>query len=288
MKYGIDIAPYGPLGDARMLAELAHEAEAAGWDGFFIWDHVTREWRLDVVDPWVALAAIAMRTEHIRIGTMVTPLPRRRPWKLAREAVSVDRLSGGRLTLGVGLGSGRPAEWANLGEETDPKRRGAMLDEALDILTGLWSGERFSYAGQCYQVTEAHFIPTPVQQPRIPIWVAGRWPNKKPFRRAARWDGVFPLAEGTGSPDAEQLAATVAYIHQQRTSEAPFDVIYRGVTPGDDAARAASIVAPFAQAGATWWLEAVHPPSFGAEWEGEWPLEALRRRIAQGPPRADR
>jgi alkanesulfonate monooxygenase SsuD/methylene tetrahydromethanopterin reductase-like flavin-dependent oxidoreductase (luciferase family) len=146
MKFGIYLPNFGPFGDARVLADLAREAENAGWDGFFIWDHIAGG-NLPIVDPWVALAAIAIATRKIRIGTTVTPLPRRRPWKVAREAVSIDHLSGGRLTLGVGIGLG-DAEWAHLGEETDLKKRGAMLDEGLSVLIGLWSGEPFSYAGQ--------------------------------------------------------------------------------------------------------------------------------------------
>ncbi len=289
MKYGVDIAPFGPFGSAQVVADLAREAEQAGWDGFFIWDHVAREWTLDVVDPWIALTAAAMQTRRIRIGTLVTPLPRRRPWKLARETVSIDRLSGGRLILGVGLGSGRDSEWANLGEETDPKARGQMLDEALDVLAGLWSGEPFSYEGTHYRVRAAHFLPPPVQQPRIPIWVGGTWPNKAPFRRAARWDGAFPIPGGGPRPGnnltPEDIRAVGDLIRGYRSSGAPFDLVCRGVTPGGDPARAAETVAAYREAGATWWIEAVHPTSFGGSWEGEWPVEAMRARIRQGPPR---
>jgi alkanesulfonate monooxygenase SsuD/methylene tetrahydromethanopterin reductase-like flavin-dependent oxidoreductase (luciferase family) len=285
MKYGLDIPPFGPLGNARTLATLAKEAEDTGWDGFFLWDHIARAWTLDIADPWIALAAVAMQTEHIRLGTLVTPLPRRRPWKGARETVSLDHLSGGRMVLGVGLGSGRPEEWANFGEETDLKTRGAMVDEALDVLAGLWRGEPFSYDGTHYHVTDAHFLPRPVQQPRIPVWVGGYWPNKAPFRRAARWDGAFPLGGRDSELQPADIAALVAFIREQRTDTRPFDVLHRGVTPGDDPARAAEIVAPFAAAGATWWIEPIHPWIFGGAWEGDWPVEAMRERIRQGPPR---
>lgn len=188
MKFGIYLPNFGTYGDVRALANLARDAEQSGWDGFYIWDHIAGE-HMPIVDPWVGLAAAALQTERIRIGTTVTPLPRRRPWKLARETVSLDHLSGGRLTLGVGIGLGQ-AEWNDLGEQTDLKQRGAMLDEGLQVLTGLWSGEPFSFSGQYYQVKEAHFLPKPVQQPRIPIWVGGFWPNKAPFRRAA-WAGSW-------------------------------------------------------------------------------------------------
>ncbi|MFN2108650.1 MAG: LLM class flavin-dependent oxidoreductase, partial [Anaerolineae bacterium] len=148
MQYGIYLPNFGPYGDARVLAGLARDAENAGWDGFFLWDHMAGH-ALPFVDPWVALTAVALNTQRLRIGTTVTPLPRRRPWKIARETVSLDHLSGGRLTLGVGIGLGQ-AEWNDLGEESDLKKRGKMLDEALDVLVGLWSGEPFSYAGQYY------------------------------------------------------------------------------------------------------------------------------------------
>ena len=288
MRYALDLPNMGPFADPRLLIDLAREAERAGWDGFFLWDHIGgREPNLPLVEPWIALAAIAATTERIRFGMMVTPLPRRRPWKLARETVSLDRLSGGRLILGVGLGSGRPTEWESFGEETDPRRRGAMLDEGLAVLDGLWSAELFTARGAHYTVEGAHFLPGPVQQPRIPVWVAGYWPNKAPFRRGARWDGMFPLF-----PDADEAALlsafreAVAFLREQRGDNlAAFDILHRGTTPGDDPERAAAQVAPFAAAGATWWSEAIHPQRFGVDWGGVWPVEALRERIRQGPPR---
>ena len=175
MKYGLYLPNFGAFGETRLLADLAHDAEQAGWDGFFIWDHIARPWTTQVVDTWVALTAIAQRTSRIRFGPLVTPLARRRPWKVARETVSLDRLSEGRLILGVGLGGsgGQSVEWANFAEELDLRTRAEMLDEGLDILTGLWSGKPFSYNGQHYQVNDSLFLPTPIQSPRIPIWVAG-------------------------------------------------------------------------------------------------------------------
>lgn len=288
MRYALDLPNMGPFADPQLLVDLAREAEQAGWDGFFLWDHLGgREPNLPLVDPWIALAAVALGTERIRLGTMVTPLPRRRPWKLARETVSLDRLSGGRLILGVGAGSGRPTEWDSVGEETDIKRRGAMLDEGLTVLAGLWSAEPFAFHGAHYTVEHAQFLPGPVQQPRIPVWVAGYWPNKAPFRRGARWDGMFPLF-----PEADDAALlplfreAVAFLRAQRgDSAAPFDILHRGITPGDDRDRAAEQVAAFAAAGATWWAEAIHPQRFGVDWGGAWPVAALRERIRQGPPR---
>ncbi len=283
MNYGIYVPNFGPYGDAETLADLAQDAEDAGWDGFFIWDHVAG-WQLDFVDPWVALTAVAMRTTRIRIGTTVTPLPRRRPWKVARETVSIDRLSGGRLVLGVGIGGGE-AEWDDLGEETDLKARGAMLDEALDVLVGLWRGDPFSYEGQFYHVKDATFTPRPLQSPRIPIWVGGFWPHKAPFRRAARWDGMFPLFQfDADEAELEQFRAAIAYVEARHERDAPFDVIAMGVTPGggDDQAQ---WVRAYQNAGATWWLELIAPFRFDRGFDDDpWPVDAMRERVCQGPP----
>ncbi len=219
---------------------------------------------------------------------MVTPLPRRRPWVVARQTASLDRLSGGRLIFGAGIGSGREVEWADLGEETDPRRRGAMLDEALEVLNGLWSGEPFNFAGAHYQVAEANFRPTPAQDPRPPVWIGGEWPHKAPLRRAARWDGVFPVmnnVEDDRDQRVQALAEAVTYIRWYRDS--PIDVATNAEsTPGDDPAQAAEIVARYAEAGATWWLEKIYPPAFGVDWTDEWPFERMRARVRQGPPSA--
>jgi alkanesulfonate monooxygenase SsuD/methylene tetrahydromethanopterin reductase-like flavin-dependent oxidoreductase (luciferase family) len=192
MKYGLNLPNGGACGDARTLAEFAHLAEEAGWDGVFLEDYIVWQSHQDVptYDPWVALAAMALRTERIRLGTQVTPLPRRRPWKLARETVTLDHLSNGRLILGVGLGDPTDGNFNQFEEVTDLKARARMLDEALDVLVGLWSGEPFSYRGEYYHVDEITLLPRPVQTPRIPIWVGGGWPLKGPARRAARWDGA--------------------------------------------------------------------------------------------------
>jgi alkanesulfonate monooxygenase SsuD/methylene tetrahydromethanopterin reductase-like flavin-dependent oxidoreductase (luciferase family) len=283
MQYGIYLPNFGPYGDARVLASLARDAENAGWDGFFLWDHMAGH-ALPFVDPWIALTVIALNTQRLRIGTTVTPLPRRRPWKLARETVSLDHLSGGRLTLGVGIGLGE-AEWDDLGEEADLKKRGEMLDEALDVLVGLWSGEPFSYAGKYYHIAKAHFLPKPLQQPRIPIWVGGFWPNKTPFRRAAQWDGMFPLFDvWTETERLAQLEAVIAYVKERCGQEHPLDIVCMGMTPGAEPAQAAATVAQRAQRGATWWLELIGPYILGKDLEDEWPLEAMRERVLQGPP----
>ena len=280
MRYGLSVPNLGVYGEPRRLVGLAQAAEAAGWDGFFLWDSVLVDPHRPqpVVDPWVVLAAIATVTERIRLGPMVTPLARRRPWKLARETVSLDHLSGGRLILGVGLGDPAEVEFGHFGEATDARARADRLDEGLAVLAGLWSGRPFAYAGEHFQVREAVFLPTPVQTPRIPIWVGGWWPNRRPMRRAARWDGVFPgkLGDGgVGMLTAAEVREIVAYIGQHRTASEPFDVVVAGETPGDSPA-AAALVAPYAAAGVTWWLESL--PETPAS------LDAVQMRIRQGPP----
>lgn len=286
MRCGLFIPNFGGFADARVLAQLALEAEDAGWDGFFLWDHVAPDLRVPAVDPWIALAAIAMRRQRVRIGPLVTPLPRRRPWKVARETVSLDHLSQGRVVLGAGLGSGRKTEWDAFGEETHPRRRAAMLDEALDVVAGLWSGRRFRFEGRHYRVAGAEMLPAPLQTPRIPIWVAGYWPNRRPLRRAARWDGYFPLFPEPAPADVEPLAQAVRELRDLREDTAPFDIVKSSHfgTPEDPAARAA-LVARYAEAGATWWVETLVPERFDGDWDARWPAERMRALIRAGPPR---
>ena len=193
MRHGVDIPNFGPWSDPRHVADFASRIEAAGWDGLSVWDHMLIWSGNEVADPWILLAAAASATEEITLMNLVAPLPRRHPWKLAREAVSVDLLSGGRFVLGVGIGWPTDPEFTAFHQETDLKVRGDMLDEGLEIVAGLWSGKPFSFSGEHYTIDEVTFLPTPLQQPRIPIWVAGMWPNRRPFRRAARWDGVAPI-----------------------------------------------------------------------------------------------
>ncbi len=174
-------------------------AEQSGWDGVFIWDHVAyRELGWPVADPQVAVAALAATTKHVRLGVLMLALPRRRPWKVARELASLDVLSAGRATFGAGLGSQALQEYEAFGEQGDAKVRAERLDEALEVVVGLWSGVPFTYQGKYYTVTNGQFLPRPVQQPRIPVWIAGRWPARRPFARAARWDGVFPTHVDVG------------------------------------------------------------------------------------------
>jgi alkanesulfonate monooxygenase SsuD/methylene tetrahydromethanopterin reductase-like flavin-dependent oxidoreductase (luciferase family) len=249
VKRGIFLAPFDELVDPRVLAELASGAESRGWNGFFLWDHVAyRKPVRAVADPWVALAAIASATRELRLGPMVTPLSRRRVHKLARETVTLDHLSRGRLTLGVGLGSDRNGELEPFGEVVDARERARLLDQGLDRLNEFWGGE---------------FEPVPVQRPRIPVWVAARWPKRRPVRRAARWDGLFPI-ELPGPDALAELADEVRALRP--AGAAPFELVVE-TDPGAD-------VRPWEAAGATWVLTA-----FGLQ-----PREAEVREAIDGGP----
>jgi alkanesulfonate monooxygenase SsuD/methylene tetrahydromethanopterin reductase-like flavin-dependent oxidoreductase (luciferase family) len=238
-------------------------------------------------DMGIALAAIAMHTERIRLGPMITSTARRRPWKLARETVSLDRLSGGRLILGVGLGEPADRDFGAFGEEEDARIRARKLDESLDILDGLWSGDPYRFDGEFHQVKEVTFLPKPLQSPRIPIWVGGGWDKAAPRRRAARWDGFFPL-KWRDMISVEEWRAIIDDINAQRASAAPYDFVQGGTTPGDDPARAREIVAPFAALGLSWWIEKIDPWRFGLGWDELLTrdiVEKMNERIRQGPPR---
>lgn len=277
MHYGFII----PSGDPHAVAAMAHEIEEAGWDGAFYWDGICVG-SFTPYDPWVVMTAMALRTERVRLGAIVTPPARRRPWKLARETMTLDHLSGGRLVLPVGLGAIEDGGFGRVGEPTDRKVRAALLDESLEILTGLWSGQPFSYAGEHYQMEEMTFVPPPLQQPRIPIWVVAAWPRRKSMARALRYDGVMPNVinpDGSfGEVTPEIVAEIAAYAREHRQATSPFEIIVEGVSALGDSARAAAEVAPLAEAGATWWIESM--------WSAPNEPEDLRRRIRQGSPAA--
>lgn len=239
-KRGIFVAPFDELVDPGLLAELAASAESRGWDGIFLWDHVAyRPPTRAVADPWVALSAIACATERLLLGPMVTPLSRRRIQKLARETVTLDHLSHGRLRLGVGLGSDRNGELEPFGEVIAPRERAQLLDQGLDRLTEFWRGK---------------FEPLPIQRPRIPVWVAGRWPKSRPVRRAVRWDGMFPI----DLPDPEALATVADQVRELRAgADGPFELIVEN-PPGTDPR-------PWEAAGATWVLTGFGPQPRAAE-----------------------
>jgi hypothetical protein len=295
VRYGVSLPNFGVGVDAALLAGWARDAEGAGWDGFFLWDHLFAfsPGPIDVVDPWIALTVAATTTTRVRLGTLVTPLPRRRPVVVARQTVTLDRLSGGRLVLGVGIGA-FPYEWEYCGEEPDQRVRGDMLDEHLEVLDALWSGRPVRHRGTHYRLDGPDFAalchPPPLHG-RIPVWVAGTWPGSapgprpltRPFARAARRQGVVPMRTDGGWEVAD-TAGVRALVDGLRNEEAsaPFDLAVPGETAGDDDARGL-LHADHEAAGATWWVEAVHPWRFGWTEGAAWPLEAMHERILTGP-----
>lgn len=263
MHYGICLANIGTYSDPRAAVRLARAAEDAGWEALFLWDHLAFVWGPPAADPWVTLAAIASATAELRIGTAVTPLARRRPQVLAQTVATLDVLSGGRVTFGAGLG-GVPSEFGKFGEPEDPKLRAEMLDEGLELLRRLWSGEQVDHRGGHYTVDGVTLAPLPVQQP-LPIWIGGNRPPS--LRRAARWDGwVADSADPTGmtlSPD--DVAHSIAVIG--RADE--FEVAVLGQADlGDPAA--------YGRTGATWWLENVN--------DRRGSPEEMLTLVREGPP----
>ncbi|ALG09861.1 LLM class flavin-dependent oxidoreductase [Kibdelosporangium phytohabitans] len=257
---------FGELAEPAVVARLAAEAEEAGWHGVFVWDHL--RWRAPVshvADPWITLAAVAAVTDNLRLGPMITPLARRRPSIVAKETATLDRLGGGRLTLGAGLGSDRFAgEWRATGEELDDRRRGQMLDESLEILAAAWSGMPVHHHGEHYTVDGLAFLPRPVQRPGVPVWVAGFPGNAKPMRRAAQYDGFFPV--NLEHPDqVAETAAAIADLRQQKAS--PYDIAV-ALPPSADPT-------PYANAGATWWLTEFSPETVT--------LDEVRGVLRDGP-----
>jgi alkanesulfonate monooxygenase SsuD/methylene tetrahydromethanopterin reductase-like flavin-dependent oxidoreductase (luciferase family) len=276
MRFGVDFPISGEFSEPRLLAQLALDAENAGWDGCFVWDHIRLGESEPVADPWIALAAMAAGTERIRLGPLVTPLYRRHPWRVARESVALDRLSSGRSILGVGLGSDLFGEISMIQGPLKDSVRAEMLDESLSIITGLWGGEQFSFVGKYYSIKQAQFLPRPLQSPRIPIWVAGTWPNKAPFRRAARYDGAVPVIGNLAtSLTVKQLRELVEFIENYRKDGPPFDIVKFGATSGERN-KDIDLVTSYATVGATWWVETVVP--------GCHSLADVRRHICQGPP----
>lgn len=248
MRHALTIPPYGSLADPAALVDIAVAAEGSGWDAVFLWDHVLRrpEDPQEAADPWIAMAAVAVATERIRIGPMVTPITRRRPIKLARECTTLDHLSGGRLTLGLGLGVDTTRELSAFGEIVDARVRGERLDEGAELLCALWSGEEVDFHGEHFVADHVVVLPRPVQQPRIPMWFAARGGASKPVRRAARYDGLFPI-----EVDEAQLAAMLDVVRTERGSLDGFDVMVR---PTDDLR-----YARLAALGATWAITGPSP-----------------------------
>jgi alkanesulfonate monooxygenase SsuD/methylene tetrahydromethanopterin reductase-like flavin-dependent oxidoreductase (luciferase family) len=257
VRHALHLPPFGELADPRLLLDLAVEAEDAGWDGIFLWDHILRPATdpADIADVWVALSAMATATSTIRLGPMVTPVVRRRPQKLAREVVTLDHLSRGRVVLGLGLGVDTSGELSRFGEVVDPTRRGDILDEGLEVLDGLWSGRPVEHRGTQFVATGVTFSPVAVQRPRVPVWLAARGTARRPVRRAARWDGLFPI-----EVDADGLARMVDLVVAERGGLDGFDVAVQA-RPGDD-------VSGLEKRGATWAMWTFTPGVGAAEVRG--------------------
>jgi alkanesulfonate monooxygenase SsuD/methylene tetrahydromethanopterin reductase-like flavin-dependent oxidoreductase (luciferase family) len=268
VRFGLYVAPFGELADVAALTQVAARAEASGWEGFFVWDHVMTHGSLAVADPWIALTAVTLATERVRLGAMVTPLARRRPWDVARQVAVLDRLSGGRMVFGAGLGGDSRRELSAFGEERDPRARAALLDEALELVVELWRGEPVTHAGPAFRLEEAIVQPTPLARP--PIWLGCVWPHRRPLRRAARYDGVFPVSH-VKPLTGEDLTEVMRVVGEDRPPDAgPFDlVVVNHERP--DAARLDDLRG----AGATWWLQGF----------GETPrLGDVEAAAAAGPP----
>ncbi|RDI63322.1 LLM class flavin-dependent oxidoreductase [Nocardia pseudobrasiliensis] len=286
MRYSVNIPNFGDFADARTVARVAVAAEQAGWDALFVWDHVVHDKQdrrgQPFGDPWMLLTAAALATSRLRLGTLVSPVPRRRPEQLARQVATLEALSGGRVIFGAGLGGPIADEYGSFGETTDPIVLAERLDEALDLLVRYWAGERVDHIGKHYRVEDVTLLPATVQRPRPPIWIGGWWPRRPPFRRAARWDGVAPLFVGAGHgeiPAVEDVRDMLAYVHAHRADRSePYEVVLGGVTPGDPD-RARQLLAPLADAGATWWDERLLMSG-----DDYYRFAPVLRRIEQGPP----
>ena len=273
MRFGLNVInAWSP----DFILQLALAAEEAGWDGFFLWDHVTFEYDVSLHDPWILLGAIAACTKKIRLGTLVTPLARRRPHIVAKETATLDHLSKGRVVLGVGLG-GVEREFSAFGEESDSKRRAEKLDEAIEVIEKIWSGEVVEHHGKHYTLDKVALLPRPVQKPRIPIWVGGH--SKPALRRASKYDG---WAEGGPAPSvglpgmtSQELKASITYIKKNRKEKNPIDIVYTAELP-EDSQQLRDIIGKLQQIGITWVLESIH----GMRYSDKKALE----RVKRGPP----
>ena len=278
MNFGFII----PTGASNEIVELALEAEEAGWDGVFYYDDIYTDRKTEMSAAWPIMAAIAVTTKKVRLGSLLTAIGRRRPWEVARESVTVDHLSKGRLILPVGLGWAGDGAYTRAGMPSDRKVRAEMLDEGLEILDGLWSGKPFRYSGKHNQLKTMTFIPRPVQMPRIPIWVVGAWPRPKSMRRVLKYDGLIPVIKKVDGSHEDVLPQKIqemkAFVEKNRvvkgTMRRDFDIIKDGVTPMNEK-NARKIVAPYAESGATWWTETL--------W-GVMRIDDVKKRIQAGPP----
>lgn len=279
LRLGLFVPPMAGFSEARRLAGLAHNAEEAGWDGLFLWDHILAWPGLPVADTWISLAAMAASTQRITIGPLVTPLARRRPWVLARQIATLDRLSNGRLVVGIGLGDDGWREFSAFGDTADPVGRGAELDESLDLVRALLKGEAVSHEGPRYRVEAPAFLPTPLQAP-VPFWGACRWPHKRPVARAAGLEGIFPIFDTPIPPPApttEEITAVLGTLDSMPGHRGDgFEVVVRFPFGLEEPGSLPTTIATLGDAGATWILD-----SFGPDEPGTEDVEATARA---GPP----
>ena len=277
MKIGIVTS----FGDIHDYLTMAREAEYHGWDGVFAWDDICIGPR-EVFYPWVTLGAMAAVTERITLGAMVFSLARRRPWKVARETLTLDNLSNGRLVIPVGLGGEWDGGYSRVNTDQPARKvRAEKLDECLAILEKAWMGDPFDFEGTHYRATNLEFQPRPVQRPRVPIWTVGAWPYERSLARSARWDGIVVAdmsPEATPGQDIspKTIRAIKAWMGERRSPRDPFDIVVEGVTDGADPEGTRARLAPLAEAGATWWIE--------SRWADGESAETLLERIRQGPP----
>jgi alkanesulfonate monooxygenase SsuD/methylene tetrahydromethanopterin reductase-like flavin-dependent oxidoreductase (luciferase family) len=272
LRYGLYLPAFGPFGDPAVLVDLALRAEASGWDGVFLWDHLVHD-ALPIADPWATLGAIAQATRDLRFGPMVTPLPRRRPWVVARHASALSRLSGGRLILGTGLGSDEFGDLSRFGEPTRLPTLSAMYDEGLEVVRGVWSGRPFRHDGQHYHVTLGEGVRDPHP---IPVWVASLTSHPRVMRRAAGCDGIFPIRENRIlAPD--EVAGLLTELRRAGLREGrAFDIAVAGNASPAWQEPVTADLAGLAQAGMTWWMESlIHFD----------PLELSLEIVDAGPPR---
>jgi len=284
MFHGANLPIIGEFADPALLAELAVEAEHAGWDGVFVWDTLlfNADSMPPVLDPWAVLAVIATSTTRVKIGPMIAQLARRQPWEVARQVVTLDHLSHGRFILGAGLGYAAEADFEHFGLPSDARARADLLDESLDVVAGLCSGEPFEYAGRAYTIKETLFRPAPIQD-QIPIWIGGYWPNRRPMRRAARWHGAFPAPQVVPTADGfaampfppEEISRVRGYIEQFRSSQGPFDLVISHALPNDDPTAAATEVRRYEEVGVTWIVRDWLPWETGPD--------AVRTELRRGP-----
>lgn len=271
-RFGLYIPNYGELANPDNIIILARLAEEKGWEGIFLWDHIPVDTSMPAYDPWLLLTLLAANTNKLRLGTTVTPLVRRRPQKIAKEIVTLDHLSKGRMILGIGLGNKK--EFNSYGESFKPREVAKKLDECVEILRLLWSGEPVDYQGNHYRINAQH-LPTPIQK-QIPIWVGGKWPNKAPFRRAAKHQGVFPLKVGEGEGLTPQdYSDILEYIEKQSGELNDYDVIMTVYSEGDP--QKDKWMNTYREAGVNWFVDCLDP------WRGS--LENLLDRVRRGPPK---